>query len=138
MPKYIDRLICKVKPDGIGGSNTPAIYIPPNYANPGAQKATVDSSPLATEEQKKLLQSVVGTLLYYSRAVDPSICTAVHELGSIQAKPSLNDMAKMEKLLRYVSRHRNHGIRYYASSMILQLISDASYLCRPKAKSVLA
>jgi hypothetical protein len=109
---------------------------PPNYANPGAQKATVDSSPLATDIQKKLLQSVVGTLLYYSRAVDPSICTAVHELGSIQAKPSLNDMAKMEKLLRYVSRHRNHGIRYYASSMILQLMSDASYLCRPKAKSV--
>ena len=68
--------------------------------------------------------------------MDPAICTAVHELGSIQAKPSLNDMAKMEKLLKYVSRHRNHGMRYYASSMILQLISDASYLCRPKAKSV--
>ena len=91
---------------------------------------------VATDEQKKLLQSVVGTLLYYSRAVDPAICTAVHELGSIQAKPSLNDMDKMEKLLKYVSRHRNHGIRYHASSMILQLMSDASYLCRPKAKSV--
>ncbi len=29
------------------------------------------------------------------------------------------------------------GIRYYASNMILQLMSDASYLCRPKARSVL-
>ncbi len=84
-----------------------------------------------------LLQRVVGTLLYYSRAMDPSICTAVHELGSIQSQPTVRDMNKMEKLLQYVSKHRNIGIRYYASNMILQLITDASYLCRPRAKSVL-
>jgi hypothetical protein len=46
-------------------------------------------------------------------------------------------MKKMEKLLRYVSTHRNMGIRYYASNMVLQLMSDASYLCRPRARSVL-
>ena len=136
MPKYIDRLLCKVKPEGVKGSNTPAIYTPPNYANPGAQRATIDASELASEDDKKLLQSVVGTLLYYSRAVDPSICTAVHELGSIQSKPSQNDMRKLDKLLQYVSKHRNIGIRFYASNMLLQLMSDASYLCRPKAASV--
>ncbi len=42
----------------------------------------------------------------------------------------------MEKLLQYVSKHRNIGIRFYASNMILQLMSDASYLCRPRALSV--
>ncbi len=78
----------------------------------------------------------MGTLLYYSRAVDPSICTAVHQLGSVQSKPSINEMIKMEKLLQYVSKHRNIGIRFYASNMILQLMSDASYLCRPRALSV--
>jgi hypothetical protein len=82
MPTYIERLICKVKPDGIRGSNTPGIYNPPNYANPGAQRATVDESDAASEDEKKLLQSVVGTLLYYSRAVDPSISPAVYALGS--------------------------------------------------------
>jgi hypothetical protein len=136
MPKYIDRLLCKVKPEGVKGSNTPAIYTPPNYANPGAQRATIDDSELASEDDQKLLQSVVGTLLYYSRAVDPSICTAVHELGSIQSKPSQNDMKKLDKLLQYVFKHRNIGIRFYASDMLLQLMSDASYLCRPKAASV--
>jgi hypothetical protein len=136
MPTYIERLLRKVKPDGIKGSNTPAIYNPPNYANPGAQRATVDESAAASEDEKKLLQSVVGTLLYYSRAVDPSISPAVHALGSIQSKPSRNDMQKLDKLLQYVSKHRNMGIRFYASSMILQLMSDASYLCRPKAHSV--
>ena len=79
---------------------------------------------------------MVGTLLYYSRAVDPSISPAVHALGSIQSKPTKNDMKKLEKLLQYVSKYRNMGIRYYASSMILQLMSDASFPCRPKAASV--
>ena len=118
MPKYIDRLLCKVRPEGVKGSNTPATYTAPNYANPGARKATVDNSALASEEDKKLLQRVVGTLLYYSRAVDPSICTAVHQLGSVQSKPSQNDMRKMDKLLQYVSKHRNIGIRFYAAHLI--------------------
>ncbi len=136
MPGYIRKLLARVCPDGIKGASTPALYTPPNYANPGAQKATVDDSPLATETNKKLMQSVVGTLLYYSRAVDPSICTAVHQLSSVQAQPTANDMARMYRLLQYLAAHSNNGIRYHASDMILQLMSDASYLCRPKARSV--
>ncbi len=62
--------------------------------------------------------------------------TAVHELGSVQANPTIKDMLKMERLLQYLSTHRNYGIRYYASNMQLQVQSDASYLCRPRARSV--
>ena len=42
----------------------------------------------------------------------------------------------MDRLLQYVSTHPNNGIRYYASNMTLQLMSDASYLSQPKARSV--
>jgi hypothetical protein len=136
MPNYVDKLLQRVRPNGIKGASTPATYTPPNYSNPGAQKANIDESAPATETQKKLLQSVIGTLLYYSRAVDPSICTAVHELGSVQSKPTENDMLKMERLLQYMSTHRNNGIRFYASNMLLQSLSDASYLCRPRARFV--
>jgi hypothetical protein len=137
MPGYIDRLLKCVQPDGIKGAQTPAKYQPPQFKHVGSQTATVDTSPLATPEDKKLLQSVIGTLLYYSRAVDPSICTAIHTLGSVQANPTLNDMKRMERLIQYVSTHRNIGIRYYASNMILNMMSDASYLSRPMARSVL-
>ena len=136
MPGYIDKLLQKVRPQGIKGASTPAIYTAPNYHHPKNQLSTMDGSPPATEAEKKLLQSIVGTLLYYARAVDPSLCTAVHELGSVQSDPSQNDMRKMERLLQYVSKHRDHGIRYYASTMILRLLCDASYLSRPRARSV--
>jgi hypothetical protein len=136
MPGYIDKLLQSIRPNGIKSASTPAIYCPPNFKNPGAQTATIDETPEASKEQKRELQSVIGTLLYYSRTVDPSICTAVHSLGSIQAKPTLNDMRKMERLLQYLSKHKDYGIRYYASNMQLQGQSDASYLSRPRAKSV--
>ncbi len=42
----------------------------------------------------------------------------------------------MERLLQYLSTHSNNGIRYYASNMQLQVQSDASYLCRPRSRSV--
>jgi hypothetical protein len=61
----------------------------------------------------------------------------MHELGSVQSNPTTKDMLKMERLLQYVSSHQYYGIRYHASSMQLQIQSDASYLCRTKARSVL-
>jgi hypothetical protein len=46
-------------------------------------------------------------------------------------------MKKMERLLQYISAHPSNGIRFHASSMQLQIQSDASYLSRSKARSVL-
>jgi hypothetical protein len=136
MARYIDKLFQTIRPNRTKGVSTPSTYAPPNYKNPGAQTATIDDTPLATLAQKKELQSVIGTLLYYSRAVDPLILTAVHELGSVQANLTIKDMLKMERLLQYLSTHRNYGIRYYASNMQLQVQSDAFYLCRPRARSI--
>jgi hypothetical protein len=49
----------------------------------------------------------------------------------------MNDLRKMERLLQYVSTHQKYGIRFHASAMQLQIMSDASYLSRTKARSVL-
>jgi hypothetical protein len=135
MPGYIAKLLKKVRPAGVKPASTPSVYSPPNYRST-AQTATVDASPLATPTQQKELQVVVGTLLYYARTVDPSILTAVHELGSVQARPTANDMLKMERLLQYASSHQHNGIRFHASCMQLQIQSDASYLSRTRARSV--
>ena len=135
MPGYIDKLLRKTKPEGIKGASTPATYTPPNYKSAGAQRATTDTSPYVSDSEKKYLQSVIGTLLYYSQAVEPTMCTAIHELGSIQAAPTQNDMAKLDRLLQYAAAHKNNGIRYYASDMTYRMMSDASYLCIPRARS---
>jgi hypothetical protein len=137
MPGYITKLLKRVRPDGIKPAKTPSIYVTPNYKSPKTQTATNDASPLASKEQQLELQIVVGTLLYYARTVDPTLLTVVNELGSVQANPTLNDMRKLDRLLQYASSHQNQGIRFHASTMQLQIQSDASYLCRSKARSVL-
>jgi hypothetical protein len=137
MPGYIAKLMKRVRPDGVKPANTPSVYTPINYKNSTVQTATVDTSPLATAAQQLELQIVIGTLLYYARTVDPSVLTAVHELGSVQSKPTLNDMKKMDRLLQYVSSHQHYGLRFHASTMQLQVQSDASFLSRTKARSVL-
>jgi hypothetical protein len=137
MPGYVTKLLRKVRPAGIKGAHTPSLFVQPNYKTATAQTATVDTSALASAEQKHELQVVVGTLLYYARTVDPSLLTVLHQLGSVQSKPTLDDMKKMERLLQFASSHQHHGIRFHASNMQLNIQSDASYLCRPKAKSVL-
>ncbi len=87
MPGYITKLLRRIRPQGgLKGAITPSVYQPPNYKSPKAQTATIDASPQATKEQQHELQVVVGTLLYYARTVDPSILTAVHELGSVDVE----------------------------------------------------
>jgi hypothetical protein len=44
-------------------------------------------------------------------------------------------MVKLNRLLQYAASHKHNGIRYYASNMLYTMLSDASYLCRPRARS---
>ncbi len=121
---------------GLGSRNatTPATYIASNYKSPNAQTATIDETPLASSAQQRELQVVVGTLLYYARSVDPSILTAVHELGFVQSKPTVQDIRNMERLLQYVcvSSHQNYGIRFHASSMQLRSNPKLHICAEPK------
>jgi hypothetical protein len=137
MPGYIAKLLKRVRPNGVKKAHTPSVYVQPSYKIMTAQTATVDNSPRASTAQQHELQVVIGTMLYYARTVDPSVLTVVHQLGSVQSRPTLNDIKKMERLLQYAASHQHHGIRFHASNMQLQIQSDASYLCRPRARSVL-
>ena len=64
------------------------------------------------------------------------LLTVKKKISRHKIQKTLKKMQKMKRLLQYVSSHRNIGIRFYASNMILSLLSDASYLSRPRARSV--
>ena len=91
--------------------------------------------PPLSQDGKKYIQEVVGTLLYYSRAVD---CTMLAALGSIatqQANPTERTKAKIKQLLDYAATHPDAIVTYRASEMVLAGHSDASYLSETKARS---
>ena len=94
-----------------------------------------DDSPLLSNEDTKYIQAVAGTLLYYARAVDPTILTALSSIATEQAKPTENTLKKVKQLLDYCATQDNAIIKYNASKMILAIHSDAGYCNEKNARS---
>jgi hypothetical protein len=92
------------------------------------------TSPALSDKDVNKLQQLTGTLLYYARAVDPTLIMPIIILASEQSKATAITADKAIKLLNYCISHPETKIRYHASDMILHIHSDASYLLKNKAK----
>ena len=136
MPNYIQEALTRfhhTKPRT--PQDQPHPHIPPKYGAKQQFAEAEDGSAPLDKHGKKFIQEVVGTLLYYSRAVD---CTMLAALGSIatqQANPTENTMKKVKQLLDYAATHPDAAVTYRASDMVLAAHSDASYLSETKARS---
>jgi hypothetical protein len=97
-------------------------------------RKTDTSSPLPPAGKTRV-QKVVGSFLYYGRAVDITILKALNTLARQQSAPTTKTAETTNHLLDYLATHPDTSIRYYASEMILQLHSDASYSNEPGARS---
>jgi hypothetical protein len=93
-----------------------------------------DGTPLTPKEVTKL-QQIIGTLLYYARAVDSTMLVALGTLASAQTKATTNTMKAANQLLDYAATNPNAKIRFRKSDMILHVHSDASYLSETEARS---
>jgi hypothetical protein len=94
-----------------------------------------DTSPPLDTAGIKRIQGIVGSLLYYARAVDNKLLVALSTISSQQTAATQNTAAAVHQLLDYVATYPNDGITYRASSMILAAHSDASYLTEPGSRS---
>jgi len=80
------------------------------------------------KEAKKYHRQVVGSFLYYMRAVDLTVLTALSDITSEQSKPTKKTIKRIKQLLDYLHINPNAVIWFCTSDMILNLHSDASYL----------
>jgi hypothetical protein len=92
-------------------------------------------SPALSDKEVNKLQQLTGTLLYYERAVDPTLIMPINVLASEQSNATEVTADKVIKPLNYCNTHPETKIRYHASDMILHIRSDASYLSENEAKS---
>eukprot|EP00804_Cyclotella_cryptica_P023697 CCRYP_019320-RA/>CCRYP_019320-RA protein AED:0.37 eAED:0.35 QI:0/0/0/1/1/1/6/0/1607 len=96
-----------------------------------------DSKPLDADGVKRV-QQVVGSLLFYARAVDNTILPALSTIASSQAAATELTLAQCTQLLDYCASNPDATIQYRASDMILNIHSDASYLSAPRTRSQVA
>jgi len=136
MVKYVMKQMTKyghvvhLKPQHCPYSPNPIKYGKDNQA-----PSQLDDSPLLDAAAKKTVQHIVGSFLYYARAVDPTVLMALSEISLQQSAPTENTMKRVNQLLDYMWTHPDAKIQYRASDMILNVHSDASYLSAPKARS---
>ena len=106
----------------------------PNYGAKVQYAPDDDTSQLATKDEKTFIQQVVGTFLYYGRAVDGTMLTTLSAIASEQASPTENTIRKTQKFMDYAATHPDAVLTYHKSDMRLAVHSDASYLSKPKAR----
>jgi hypothetical protein len=76
-----------------------------------------------------------GILLYYARAVDPTVLMPLNDIATEKTKATEKTQAATNQLLDYLATHPDATIRYHASDMILHTHSDTSYLSVSHARS---
>ena len=136
MPGYIENALERF---GITladyATDSPAVYVTPTYGSKLQQLTTVDSSAELSAADTKFIQQVIGVLAYYARAVDATMITTVHKIGSQQAHPTAAIMEATQRLLQYAANYPDAVLVYHASDMHYVIHSDASYLSETNSRS---
>ena len=136
MPGYIERALKRFNhPAPARPELSPHPWERPNYGAKSQLTPILDTSEPLTPKEKLHLQEVLGTLLYYARAVDSTILPALSELSTEQSKGTRKTLSKLKQLLDYCSTNPKATVRFRQSGMQLTIDSDASYLSVSKARS---
>ncbi len=92
------------------------------------------SPPLSTEGVKRI-QGIIGTLLYYARAVNNKLLATLSTLSSQQATVTEAIDAAMNQLLNYLTIYPDNDTTYRASNMILCAHANAGFNNKSKGCS---
>jgi hypothetical protein len=136
MPGYIKKLLLKYKHRmPTKPQHCPYAPAPKQYGAKAQAPLPVDISPKLSPDEIKEIQRVIGSILYYARAVDITVLMALSSIAIEQSKGTTNTMEKAKQLLDYLATYPNATIRFRASDMIMNVHSDASYLSESDARS---
>ncbi len=126
---YIDNLLLKFKhPHPTKPRLSPHTCLPISYGAKTQLTPESDTSALLDDKCKHRIQEIVGSLLYYARAVDKKLLVALSAIAARQAQATVATEFVVNLLLDYVATYPNDGIIYRASDMILCAHSNAGFL----------
>ena len=136
MPGYVEKALQRFEhPAPKRPQDSPHPWTAPVYGAKTQFTAPPDTTPVLPPSARTRIQEIIGTLLFYARAIDDTMLLALNSLASEQTTATETTMDKIVQLLNYAATHPDTTIRYRASDMYLWVHSDASYLSEPQARS---
>jgi hypothetical protein len=112
-PQFLDKAHRPVR--------TPGRYIAPIYGKKSPQLTSIDAFLRLPPEDVTELQAIIGTLLYYARAVNPSLLPIANELASKQAQSTTTVMHAANRALSYCAGKPNMATTFHACGMIVRI-----------------
>jgi len=98
------------------------------YGKAAQYPISLDTSSGLEGKEIKVVQQVVGGILWDARSVNMTVLMALSTIVSQQSKATKNMWNAVKQLLDYLASHPDATIRYRASDMVLNIHSDVSYL----------
>ncbi len=95
----------------------------------------IDISPKLSPAEIKEILCVIGSILYFSQAIDITVFMALSSIAIKQSKGTTNTMEKVKQLLDCLATYPDMTICFWALDMILNVHSDASFLSESEAHS---
>jgi hypothetical protein len=140
MPDYIQKTLHKFQhPPPAKAQHAPHDWTrPADLWRQGPIRQSTHHATPSRSNRHSTRQAINGTLLYYARAVDPTMPPALNAISAQQSSPTALTIDKCNQLLDYAATYPNAVIRYHASQMVLHVDTDAAYLVLPKARSRIA
>ena len=136
MPGYIKKKLQEYT-HALKGRLQTCPYSPkPKQFGADAQAPVVkDKTAALNAKGIKRVQQIVGSILYYARAVDMTVLMALSSIAVEQTKATEKTMGHCIQLLEYLASNSEAKVRYHASDIVMNIHSDASYLSETKARS---
>ena len=115
MPNYVTKALHKFQhPTPKRAQYAPHQWTRPNYGATKQLATPLYTSPSIPEEQKRRIQKIIGTFLYYVRAVDFNMLPALNTLAEQQSSPTKNTEAAITHFLDYAATNPSAIIQYKA------------------------
>ena len=105
MKGYIKKTLQRFEHSPPAIENTPSQWTPPDYGAKQQYSEDPDLTPPLDKQDVKRLQAIIGTLLYYARAVDSTMLVALGTLAASQTNGTQATLDAAIKLLNYAALH---------------------------------
>ena len=106
MKDYVRKALQRFKHDPpTRKQHAPSSWTPPQYGQKQQMAPEEDTTAPLKRAQIKRLQEVIGTFLFYGRAVDNTMLVALGTLATAQTKGTEATMKECVRLLNYAATH---------------------------------
>jgi hypothetical protein len=136
MPGYIKKLLLQYKHCMLSKLQCcPYAPAPKQYGAKAQAPLPMDILPKLSPEKIKEIHRIIGSIFFYTQAVNITVLMALSSIAIVQSKSTTNTMQKSKQLLNHLATYPDATICFRASDMIMNVHSDAYNLSKSNAHS---